>query len=177
MKAGRAGEFASYGLAQNLKELGFSLGRMKTGTPPRLHKASIDFSAFEKHEMDDVPMLFSYFSKKAELEQMPSYIGHTNRHSHAIMEKNLKHSALYGGMIKGVSARYCPSFEDKIVRFPDRDRHQIILEPEGIDTKRYMPAVSETVFPWRFKFNSYGRSKVWNQPRSCAPPMPSSTIM
>jgi len=123
-----------YGLAQNLKDLGFSLGRMKTGTPPRLHKASIDFSRFEKHERDETPILFSYFSKSAELEQMPSYIGHTNKRSHAIVEKNLKHSALYGGMIKGVSARYCPSFEDKVVRFPDRDRHQIILEPEGVDT-------------------------------------------
>jgi tRNA uridine 5-carboxymethylaminomethyl modification enzyme len=107
---------------------------MKTGTPPRLHKHSIDFSRFEKHDMDETPMLFSYFSKKAELKQMPSYIGHTNKRSHEIMEKNLKHSALYGGMIKGVSARYCPSFEDKVVRFPDRDRHQIILEPEGIET-------------------------------------------
>jgi len=134
MKAGRAGEFASYGLAQSLRELGFSLGRMKTGTPPRLYKASIDFSRFEKHEMDEVPMLFSYFSKSAELKQMPSYIGHTNKRSHEIVQKNLKYSALYGGMIKGVSARYCPSFEDKIVRFPDRDRHQIILEPEGIET-------------------------------------------
>ncbi len=134
MKAGRAGEFASYGLAQSLRELGFSLGRMKTGTPPRLYKASIDFSRFEKHEMDEVPILFSYFSKSAELKQMPSYIGHTNKRSHEIVQKNLKYSALYGGMIKGVSARYCPSFEDKIVRFPDRDRHQIILEPEGIET-------------------------------------------
>jgi tRNA uridine 5-carboxymethylaminomethyl modification enzyme len=134
MEAGRAGEFASYGLAQSLKDLGFELGRMKTGTPPRLHKASIDFSRFEEQANDDVPNLFSYFSKKAELKQMSSYIGHTNKRSHEIVEKNLKHSALYGGMIKGVSARYCPSFEDKIVRFPDRERHQIILEPEGIET-------------------------------------------
>jgi len=134
MEAGRAGEFASYGLAQSLKDLGLELGRMKTGTPPRLHKASIDFSRFEEQANDDVPNLFSYFSKKAELKQMSSFIGHTNKRSHEIVEKNLKHSALYGGMIKGVSARYCPSFEDKIVRFPDRERHQIILEPEGIET-------------------------------------------
>jgi len=134
MKAGRAGEFASYGLAQSLKDLGFSLGRMKTGTPPRLHRDSIDFSRFEKHERDETPILFSHFSKSIELKQMPSFIGHTNERSHEIVKKNLEYSALYGGMIKGVSARYCPSFEDKIVRFPDRDRHQIILEPEGIDT-------------------------------------------
>jgi tRNA uridine 5-carboxymethylaminomethyl modification enzyme len=134
MEAGRAGEFASYGLAQSLRDIGLELGRMKTGTPPRLHKASIDFSRFEEQANDDIPNLFSYFSKKAELKQMSSFIGHTNKRSHEIVEKNLKHSALYGGMIKGVSARYCPSFEDKIVRFPDRDRHQIILEPEGIET-------------------------------------------
>ena len=134
MEAGRAGEFASYGLAQSLRDLGFELGRMKTGTPPRLHKASIDFSCFEKQANDQAPNLFSFFSKKTELKQMPSYIGHTNKRSHEIVEKNLQHSALYGGMIKGVSARYCPSFEDKIVRFPDRERHQIILEPEGIET-------------------------------------------
>ena len=134
MEAGRAGEFASYGLAQSLKDLGLELGRMKTGTPTRLHKASIDLSRFEEQANDDVPNLFSYFSKKAVLKQMSSFIGHTNKRSHEIVEKNLKHSALYGGMIKGVSARYCPSFEDKIVRFPDRDRHQIILEPEGIET-------------------------------------------
>ena len=134
MKAGRAGEFASYGLAQDLKDLGLELGRMKTGTPPRLHKASIDFSRFEKHAGDVAPNLFSYFSKSTDLKQMPSYIGHTNKQSHEIVEKNLKRSALYGGMIKGISARYCPSFEDKVVRFPDRDRHQIILEPEGLDT-------------------------------------------
>jgi tRNA uridine 5-carboxymethylaminomethyl modification enzyme len=134
MEAGRAGEFASYGLAQSLRDLGLELGRMKTGTPPRLHKASIDFSRFEEQANDDVPNLFSYFSKKAVLKQMSSFIGHTNKRSHEIVERNLKHSALYGGMIKGVSARYCPSFEDKIVRFPDRERHQIILEPEGIET-------------------------------------------
>jgi len=135
MEAGRAGEFASYGLAQSLKDLGFQLGRMKTGTPPRLHKTSIDFSRFEEQANDETPNLFSFFSQSAGLKQMPSYLGHTNKRSHEIVEKNLKNSALYGGMIKGVSARYCPSFEDKIVRFPDRDRHQIILEPEGVDTQ------------------------------------------
>lgn len=133
-KAGRAGEFASYGLPARLRELGFELGRMKTGTPPRLKRSSIDFSLFKKHPADQNPSPFSLFTEKVTLPQVPSYIGHTNQKSHEIMRKNLKHSALYGGMIKGVSARYCPSFEDKVVRFPDKDRHQIILEPEGIDT-------------------------------------------
>ena len=134
-KAGRAGEFASYGLPVQLKDLGFDLGRMKTGTPPRLKRSSIDFNIFKEHRADQDPSPFSFFTEKITLPQMPSYMGHTNPRSHEIMQKNLKHSALYGGMIKGVSARYCPSFEDKVVRFPDKDRHQIILEPEGIGTE------------------------------------------
>ncbi len=135
MKAGRAGEFAAYGLAQSLKEIGLTLGRMKTGTPPRLHRDSIDFSKFEKQENDNAPNLFSFFSKEAPMRQVASYIGHTNQRAHRLVQNNLQHSALYGGRISGVSARYCPSFEDKIVRFPDRDRHQIILEPEGLSTR------------------------------------------
>ena len=133
-QAGRAGEFASYGLPVHLKELGFELGRMKTGTPPRLKKSSIDFSKFTEHGSEEEPKPFSFFTKKINNPQIQSYIGHTNRESHKIVKKNLKRSALYGGMIKGVSARYCPSFEDKIVRFPDKERHQVILEPEGLDT-------------------------------------------
>jgi tRNA uridine 5-carboxymethylaminomethyl modification enzyme len=133
-KAGRAGEFASYGLPSHLKDLGFKLGRMKTGTPPRLKKSSIDFSAFTAHGAEQEPVPFSYFTDKITLPQVPSFIGHTNKKSHLIVQKNLKRSALYGGIIKGISARYCPSFEDKVVRFPDKNMHQIILEPEGLDT-------------------------------------------
>ena len=134
-RAGRAGEFASYGLANDLKKLGFDLGRMKTGTPPRLKKASIDFSKFKVQESDANPVPFSYFSDSLKLPQLPSHIGYTNSRSHQIVRKNLERSALYGGIIQGISARYCPSFEDKIVKFPDRERHQVILEPEGIDTQ------------------------------------------
>jgi len=133
-KAGRAGEFASYGLASQLKDLGFELGRMKTGTPPRLNKSSIDFNAFTAHGAEEQPIPFSFFTDKITLPQIPSFIGHTNEKSHRIIQENLKRSALYGGIIKGVSARYCPSFEDKIVRFPDKERHQVILEPEGLDS-------------------------------------------
>jgi len=133
-KAGRAGEFASYGLPSHLKTLGFKLGRMKTGTPPRLKKSSIDFSAFTVHGTDEDPVPFSFFTDKITMPQVPSFIGHTNRKSQEIVQKNLKRSALYGGVIKGISARYCPSFEDKVVRFPEKDRHQVILEPEGLDT-------------------------------------------
>jgi tRNA uridine 5-carboxymethylaminomethyl modification enzyme len=107
---------------------------MKTGTPPRIKKSSIDFSKFNKQEFDQDPVPFSIFTEKIALPQLPSYIGHTNEESHRIVRENLERSALYGGIIKGVSARYCPSFEDKIVRFPEKNRHQIILEPEGLDT-------------------------------------------
>jgi tRNA uridine 5-carboxymethylaminomethyl modification enzyme len=134
IKAGRAGEFASYGLPAHLKKLGFKLGRMKTGTPPRLKKSSIDFNEFAEHGGEQDPTPFSFFTDKISMPQVSSYIGHTNKESIHIVQKNLKHSALYGGIIKGVSARYCPSFEDKVVRFPHKDRHQVILEPEGIDT-------------------------------------------
>ena len=135
IKSGRAGEFASYGLAADLKALGFTLGRMKTGTPPRLKKNSIDFSKFEQQSSLAEPIPFSFFTQKISLPQRPSYIGYTNARAHQIVQENLKQSALYGGAITGVSARYCPSFEDKIFKFPERDRHQIILEPEGLDTE------------------------------------------
>jgi len=134
IKAGRAGEFASYGLPAHLEDLGFKLGRMKTGTPPRLRKTSIDFSMFTKQDAERSPTPFSFSTNKITMPQLPSYIGHTSLNSHKIVQDNLKRSAMYSGVIKGVSARYCPSFEDKIVRFPDKDRHQIILEPEGLDT-------------------------------------------
>jgi tRNA uridine 5-carboxymethylaminomethyl modification enzyme len=134
IKAGRAGEFASYSLPQHLRELGFELGRMKTGTPPRLKKQSIDFSAFTKQDGDDNPAPLSFYTKKIMLPQLASYIGYTNPTGHKIVYDNLNLSALYSGIIKGVSARYCPSFEDKIVRFPEKQRHQVILEPEGLDT-------------------------------------------
>jgi len=134
-RAGRAGEFASYGLASDLKELGFDLGRMKTGTPPRLKKSSIDFSKFKVQESDSDPTPFSYFTDTLKLPQLPCHIGHTNPRSHKIVRENLERSALYGGIIQGISARYCPSFEDKVVKFPEKDMHQVILEPEGIDTQ------------------------------------------
>jgi tRNA uridine 5-carboxymethylaminomethyl modification enzyme len=107
---------------------------MKTGTPPRLKRSSIDFSRFTPQPSEEAPRPFSFFTEEITMPQLPSYIGHTDEDVHDIVRKNLSRSALHGGMIKGTPARYCPSFEDKIVRFPDRDRHQIILEPEGVDT-------------------------------------------
>ena len=133
--AGRAGEFAAIHLGRNLAEIGFDMGRMKTGTPPRLHADSIDFSCFRRHASDTDPSPFSFRTKTITTPMLPSFMGDTNLTTHDIVRKNLKHSALYGGHIKGQSARYCPSFEDKIVKFPERDSHHIILEYEGIHTK------------------------------------------
>lgn len=165
-KSGRAGEFASYGLPEYLKQLGFQLGRLKTGTPPRLKKSSIDFSKFNKQDVDHAPVPISFFTKKITLPQIPSYLGYTNKQSHMIIKDNLKFSPLYSGIIKGIPARYCPSFEDKIVRFPDKERHQVILEPEGLDTDEIMPAVLGTVFQWKFRFSLSDRLKAWKKLKS-----------
>ncbi len=135
MRAGRAGEFASYALPEHLRELGFRLGRMKTGTPPRLKRSSIDFSRFDPQPGDDAPNPFSFFTRDFNPPQSLCHMGRTNERSRRIVQENLKHSALYGGPIKGVSARYCPSFEDKVVKFPDRVEHHVILEPEGLETE------------------------------------------
>ncbi len=135
VEAGRAGEFSSIGLANQLARLKFDIGRMKTGTPPRIHLDTIDFSQFKIHNSDASPKPFSFSTTKIATPMLPSFMGSTNKTTHEIVRDNLKYSALYGGHIKGQSARYCPSFEDKIVKFPDRDSHHVILEYEGIDSK------------------------------------------
>jgi len=135
IEAGRAGELSSVSLAASLADAGFSLGRMKTGTPPRLHRATIDFSCFSIQHSDPDPRPFSFSTVKIDNPMLPSYIGHTNERSHALVKRNIRHSALYGGKIIGKAARYCPSFEDKVVKFPHRKIHQIILEHEGIHTE------------------------------------------
>ncbi len=133
-KAGRAGEFASYALPESMKKLGFSFGRLKTGTPPRLHRASIDFSKMTQQDSDYPAEPFSFFSNGFEMTHMPSYIGRIEKKTIEIVQKNIQFSALYSGQITGTSARYCPSFEDKVMKFTHRDSHQLILEPEGVDT-------------------------------------------
>lgn len=153
IKAGRAGEFASYGLARSLAGIGFQLGRMKTGTPPRLHRDSIDFSKFSEQALESPVRSFSFSCNLSVLPQIPSYIGHTNERVHQIVRDNLHLSALYGGVIKGVPARYCPSFEDKIMRFADKDRHQVILEPEGIDTEEIYASGLGNSLPLEIQLN------------------------
>ncbi|MBF0200536.1 MAG: tRNA uridine-5-carboxymethylaminomethyl(34) synthesis enzyme MnmG [Desulfamplus sp.] len=151
MQAGRAGEFSSLGLARSLASLGFEKGRMKTGTPPRLHRRSIDFTKFSKRPPDTSPTPFSYSTTAVSGPMIPSYMGNTNKILHSFVRQNLHHSALYGGHIHGKSARYCPSFEDKIVKFPERESHQIILEHEGLDTEEIYASGLGNSLPWEIQ--------------------------
>ncbi len=132
--AGRAGEPASIELAEALKRLGFPVGRLKTGTPPRLDGRTINWDAFQSQQADERPVAFSFATDKIEQRQIDCYIGYTTGTVHEAIRKNLHESPLYSGQIKGVGPRYCPSIEDKVVKFSDKDRHQLFLEPEGHDT-------------------------------------------
>jgi tRNA uridine 5-carboxymethylaminomethyl modification enzyme len=132
--AGRAGEPASIDLAENLKNLGFPVGRLKTGTPPRLDGRTIEWEAFEPQPPDENPVAFSFATDKIEQPQIQCYIGYTSDKLHEKIRKNLHQSPLYSGKIKGIGPRYCPSIEDKVVKFADKNRHQLFLEPEGHNT-------------------------------------------
>jgi tRNA uridine 5-carboxymethylaminomethyl modification enzyme len=133
--AGRAGEPPSRDLAESLKSFGFSWGRLKTGTPPRLHRRSIDFSRFEEQLGDDPPVPFSFLSSGdlVARAQISCHLVHTTDRVHALVRDHIDQSPLYNGQISGIGPRYCPSLEDKVMRFPHRERHQIFLEPEGLD--------------------------------------------
>ena len=131
---GRTGEPAAIELSESLKRLGFSVGRLKTGTPPRLDGRTIDWDAFEPQPGDKVPVPFSFATDKVEQAQINCYIGYTSDAVHDAIRKNLSESPLYSGKIKGVGPRYCPSIEDKVVKFAEKSRHQLFLEPEGHDT-------------------------------------------
>ncbi len=133
--SGRAGELASIGLANNLKGLGFDIGRMKTGTPPRLCASSIDFSRLERQDSDPDPKPFSFTTAALRPERLPSYFSATSAETHRVIRENIQYSPLYSGVIKGVSARYCPSLEDKVMRFSERESHPVVLEHEGLDTQ------------------------------------------
>lgn len=133
--AGRAGEIASVSLAESLRKPGLEMGRMKTGTPPRLRASSIDFSVLERQDSDPDPQPFSYTTKRLRAERLPSYFGSTTRATHKLIRDNILLSPLYSGAIKGVSARYCPSLEDKVMRFADKEKHPVVLEFEGLETE------------------------------------------
>lgn len=132
--AGRAGEPASIELAESLRHLGFPVGRLKTGTPPRLDGQTIDWDAFEPQPPDEKPVAFSFATERIERPQIQCFIGYTSERLHQTIRDNLHQSPLYSGKIKGIGPRYCPSIEDKVVKFADKDRHQLFLEPEGHDT-------------------------------------------
>ena len=131
--AGRAGEMPSNGLTESLIDLGFTAGRLKTGTPPRIHKDSIDYSRVEIQTPDEIPIPFSFSNEKITQKQINCFITYTNEHTHEILRTGFDRSPLFTGTIKGVGPRYCPSIEDKINRFADKNRHQIFLEPEGYE--------------------------------------------
>ena len=131
--AGRHGEPASLDLSESLKSLGLTWGRLKTGTPPRLDRRSIDFSRFQEAPGDDPPVPFSFLTGRVDRPQVLCHLLHTTDEIHRMVRSHIKDSPLYNGQIKGIGPRYCPSLEDKVMRFPDRERHQIFLEPEGLD--------------------------------------------
>jgi len=131
--AGRHGEPASRDLSESLKSLGLTWGRLKTGTPPRLDRRSIDFSRFQESPGDEPPVPFSFLTGRIDTPQVLCHLIHTTDEIHRLVRSHIKDSPLYNGQIKGIGPRYCPSLEDKVMRFPERERHQIFLEPEGRD--------------------------------------------
>jgi len=144
--AGRHNEKPSTGLSEQLKKFKIKLGRLKTGTPPRLDGSTINYENLEKQNADDNPEFFSFLTKKTYNTQIVCSVTYTNKKVHEIIKKNLKKSAMYSGNIKGVGPRYCPSIEDKIIKFSDKDRHQIFLEPEGLnDTTVYPNGISTSL--------------------------------
>lgn len=145
-ESGRLGEEAAKGLGDALRKKGFSVGRMKTGTPARVKMSSLDFSRLEVQDGDDEMRPFSFLTKKVERPNLKCYITYTNERTHEIIRANIHRSPLYGGKIVGKGPRYCPSIEDKVVRFPDRERHQIFVEPEGVGSEEmYLNGLSSSL--------------------------------
>jgi len=145
--AGRAGEAPAEHLSDCMRDLGFELGRLKTGTPPRLDRDTINFDAMTPQPGDDPPRPFSCRTERITTPQMLCHLTYTNSETHAIIRDNLDRSPMYSGIIEGVGPRYCPSIEDKVVRFADKPRHQIFVEPEGLDTNEYYPNGISTSLP------------------------------
>ncbi|MDP3542343.1 MAG: tRNA uridine-5-carboxymethylaminomethyl(34) synthesis enzyme MnmG [Elusimicrobiota bacterium] len=144
--AGRGGEAPALGLSSSLRSLGFAVGRLKTGTPPRLHARTVDFSKLERQDGDSVPKPFSHFNVEIGNPQLPSWVAYTNAATHRVIRDNLDRSPLYSGKIEGSGPRYCPSIEDKVVKFPLKERHQLFLEPEGWSTNEiYLNGMSTSL--------------------------------
>ena len=147
ISAGRIDEKPTLGLSEQLKKLNFKIGRLKTGTPPRLDGTTINYDQLEMQAADEKPFFFSYLTKKINAKQISCGMTYTNDKVHKIIEKNLKLSAMYSGSIKSIGPRYCPSIEDKIVKFKDKQRHQIFLEPESLTTNIVYPNGISTSLP------------------------------
>lgn len=145
--AGRVGEKPAIKLSETLEKIGFELGRLKTGTPPRILASSINFNECEEQPGDNVPNPFSYLNYEVRVPQIKCFITYTNENTHQIIAENINKSAMYSGNITGVGPRYCPSIEDKISRFRDKERHQIFLEPEGLDSDLIYPNGISTSLP------------------------------
>jgi tRNA uridine 5-carboxymethylaminomethyl modification enzyme len=145
---GRFGEPPAYRLSGSLAEHGFEVGRLKTGTPPRVNGRTLDYGAMEKQPGDERPQPFSFLTEGLPLPQVPCWITHTNEKTHDAIRRNMARSPLYSGIIEGIGPRYCPSLEDKVVKFPDKERHQIFVEPEGLDTLEvYLNGISTSMPP------------------------------
>jgi tRNA uridine 5-carboxymethylaminomethyl modification enzyme len=145
--AGRGGEASAEHLSDCMRDLGFEVGRLKTGTPPRLHRDSIDFSVMAPQPGDDPPRPFSARTARITNPQVPCHLTYTGRETHDIIRANLDRSPMYSGVIESVGPRYCPSIEDKVVRFADKERHQVFIEPEGLDVVEYYPNGISTSLP------------------------------
>ncbi len=145
--AGRGGEASAEHLSDCMRDLGFEVGRLKTGTPPRLDRDSINFDVMIPQPGDDPPPPFSYRTERITLPQVSCHLTYTNEQTHAIIRENLDRSPMYSGVIDSVGPRYCPSIEDKVVRFADKSRHQVFIEPEGLDTSEYYPNGISTSLP------------------------------
>jgi len=145
--AGRAGEASAEHLSDCMRDLGFETGRLKTGTPPRLDKDTIDFSVMIPQPGDNPPPPFSYRTPRITTRQVLCYLTYTNRQTHEIIRENLDRSPLYSGVIESIGPRYCPSIEDKVVRFAEKERHQIFIEPEGLDSEEFYPNGISTSLP------------------------------
>lgn len=143
---GRVGEAAAFGLTESLHRLGFTTGRLKTGTPPRILKRTIDFDKLEENNGDDEVFPFSFSTEKVDRPMVPCHVVYTNEKTHEIIRANIGRSPLYSGKISGIGPRYCPSIEDKVMRFKERDRHQIFVEPEGLETdEMYLNGLSSSL--------------------------------
>ena len=181
--AGRHGEPPSRELAESLKSFGFEGGRLKTGTPPRLHRDTIDFDSaaqagiFVEEGGDKIPMPFSFLTETTPRNQIRCWLLYTTDRVHDLVRRHIDRSPLYNGQIQGIGPRYCPSLEDKIVRFPERERHQIYLEPEGLDVDEiYVNGLSMSL-PVISRSRWFARCPALKMRRCCGPGMRWSTIL